>query len=259
MPQVTLGSPSQGFAISFDVKGDTITASGELSATSNGCGIFGVTYGALLTGTIAADGTFSVSSPPSALSSAAPAINVKGTVPTAAGQPFQGTYTLTASTLSINNGPVCSLNQSGSFTATPVQDVTGTYAGTGGFQVSSGGLGGTTTTQPVTVSMALQQRGTLYGPTGAAGVTSALALSGSLQVSGLACFSSGTTGTTGSSLIEGSRVLVTFTAGDGTRAMVLGSLKDTEARQIGIELIQVTGSQCNAVYDFLPNALIVQR
>ena len=254
----TFGSPAQSaLAVSFDVTGNNVVGGANLVATTT-CGTVSssASFGNSLTGTIAADGTFSLSTPSNtALLTPSDSLTVQGTVPASANAPWKGTYTFTSTNPSFNNNPPCNVNQSGAFTATAVQDVTGTYSGTGTIPGSAVG----STPAPVSISMSLQQGGLLYRLPSVTPVNSRLALSGSLQAQGLGCFSSGSTSTVGTSEVEGNGVRVYFVANDGTVAFILGSIVDTGSMRLSIQSIAVRGAQCNENYEFFLNPLIVQR
>ena len=260
-PVVTLtgsgtASPS-GFALSIDVTGTQITAAANLQSATSSCGPFGATLGAGLTGTVAPDGTFTIASPASTPVSLFPAFTVKGTVPASAQAPWKGSYTVSSTTPSFNNSPPCTATLSGTFEAAAVQDVDGTFTGNGSF--TTFGNPAAPTSAPLSMTLMLHQGGTLYGPRPGASLTSRLALSGSMQVQGLNCFSQGDTSTSLPSLVEGNRITAAFTAADGTVAQVFGSIVDTATTEISIDTVLVQGAQCNNTYDFFGTPLIVQR
>ncbi len=246
-----------GFALSINVNGDQITAGANLQTSSSSCGIFSATFGSVLTGPIAPDGTFAISSPTSSTLPSVTAITVQGTVPVSADAPWKGTYSLSSTSPSFNNSPPCNTSQSGAFTATAVQDVAGTFAGAGSF----GSLGNpfSPASTPVSLNITLQQGGTLYSPRVGAVGYSRLALSGAVQIGGISCFTKGTTSTSLSSLVEGNKVVTNFVAEDGTTAEIVGEIIDTEATHLSIDTIAVRGSQCNAIYEFLQSPLTVQK
>ena len=255
LPVAGFSTGSQpGLAVSFDVTGNAVTAGANLTTTSS-CGTIGVAYAASLTGTLASDGTFTLTSPGSANLVPLSALSVQGTVPASANAPWKGTYTFSSTTPSLNNNPACTVTQSAAVTATAVQDVTGTYSGSGTFPATAAG----TTAAPFSVSLDLQQGATLYSVGGRTAVASRLALSGSLQAQGLGCFTSGTTSTLASSEVAGDRIEANFVASDGTTASLSGSIVDTGAMSLSIDSIAVRGTQCNENYTFFLTPLIVQR
>lgn len=243
-----------GLAASFDVTGANVTAGANIT-TIGPCGTIGSGYAASLTGTVASDGTFTLTSPASGGLAPLDTLTVQGTVPASADAPWKGTYTFSSTNPSINNNPPCTVNQSGAFTATAVQDVTGTYSGSGTFPATAAG----STAAPYAVSINFQQGGTLYSLGGRTAVASRLALSGSIQAKGLGCFTSGITSTVSPSEVAGNRVQVTFVANDGTIADLAGSILDTASMRLSIDSIAIRGAQCNENYNFIPNSLIVQR
>ncbi len=247
---------STALAVTFDVTGNAVTAGTDLETTGM-CGSSSASFGSTPTetGTVASDGTFSLSTPGSATIVPFSSLTLQGTVPASADAPWKGTYTYSTMNPSINNNPPCNVNRSGAFTATPVQDVTGTYSGSGSIPGTAAG----STPAPVSVSLSLQQGGTLYGPPLVAAVSSRLALSGSIQVQGLGCFTSGTTSTVASSEVRGGSVVAIFVANDGTTASLTGNILDTGSMRLSINSVVVRGAQCNENYEFFLNPLIVQR
>ena len=212
-------------------------------------------YDGSLVGTVASDGTFTLTSPVSANLVPLSTLTLQGTVPASADAPWKGTYVFSYTSPSLNNIPACTVNQSGAFTATAVQDVTGNYSGSGTFPATAAGVAAA----PFAVSLDLQQGATLYSLGGRSAVASRLALSGSIQAQGLGCFTSGTMSTLSPSEVEGNRIQANFVANDGTTASLFGSIVDTGATRLSINSILVRGAQCNESYDFFLTPLIVQR
>ncbi len=243
-----------GLAVSFDVTGSTVTAAANLIATSP-CATLSTVFGGSLAGTVASDGTFTLTSPVSANLVPLSTLTVQGTVPASADAPWKGTYVFSSTIPSLNNNPACTINESGAFTATAVQDVTGTYSGGGTFPATAAG----TPAAPFSVSLNLQQGATLYSLGGRTAVASRLALSGSIQAQGLGCFTSGTMSTLSPSEISGDRIQANFVANDGTTASLSGNIVDTGAMSLSINSIVVRGAQCNESYEFFLTPLIVQR
>lgn len=244
-------------AVSLDVSGSTITASAALVAQASTCGVT-VDLGpiAVATGTIAPDGSFTVTAPTlSSLAGALPVLTLTGNAPQSVGAPWTGTYTISVVTPSLNGSVPCSITQTGSFTAASLADVTGAYTGTGSFPTFLP----TTPQTPVSMSINLQQGADLYGPRVTAPAYSKLALGGSVQLTGIPCFSKGAISTEFPSVVEGSRFLANFTAEDGTKAQINGLIDDSAAARLSILTIAVQGPQCNNVYDFFGSPLLVQR
>ena len=211
---------------------------------------FGARFGAAVTGTVASDGSFTVSTPNLGGIANFTTLSVSGAVPTTAGASWSGTYTLAASE------PGCSFNQTGSFTATAVQDVTGTYAGTGTVLVTSGS--GIPANAPVTVSVALQQGAPLYTPIGTT-TSSRVGLKGSIQISGFSCFSKGNSSTSAASEVVGGPLSANFVMDDGSTLMMVGSIDDVATSRLDVDFFQVIGGSCSGFYSFGINPMVVQR
>ncbi len=243
--------------MSFDVIGNNIIASADLQTTcgtSGGLGLtVGATFGAVLTGTIAPDGSFSLSSP---VQNPLTNLTVQGTVPGSAGASWMGKYSFSSTPPEPVSAPPCVITQTETFIATPIGVVTGTYTGTSSTFTN---LGNSTAATPVTMSLTLQQGAMLYNPLSAASVYSQLALGGSVQLQGFPCFSKGTTSTTLGSEVEGSRLLVNFVMDDGSTVQLFGSILDIDSTRLSIDTLFVNGGQCNGNYVFLFKPLIVQR
>ena len=241
-----VGSPGNqaGLGISFDAIGSNVVAAAAVSTTcSIAGGTFGLRLGAVITGAVGPDGSFTVSSP---TAGAVTSLTITGKAPGAAGGPWSGTYTLTSTS------PVCPVSQTGAFTATAVQDLNGTYTGMGNVNGPAGSAA-------VTMSLTLRQGGALAGPGGTTPISSRLGVTGSMQVQGFPCFSKGTISTVGLSEVEGGPVLMNFVMDDGSTMSVLGSIDDVAASQMDINFLDVTGGKCSGQYTFGLNALVVKH
>ena len=252
-PKAVESSTTQpGMAISFDAAGNNLVASAAISTTCGAMGLsFGARFGAAVTGTVASDGSFTVSTPNLGGTTNFTTLSVSGKVPTTAGASWSGTYTLVAS------DPVCSFHQNGSFTAAAVQDVTGTYAGTGTVLVSSST--GIPANAPVTVSVALQQGAPLYNPIAPTSTSSRVGVKGSIQISGFSCFSKGNSSTSTPSEVEGGPLSVNFVMDDGSTLMMVGSIDDVTSSRLDVDFFQVIGGSCSGFYSFGINPMVVQR
>jgi hypothetical protein len=246
-----IGSSSNppGMAASFDVIGSNIVASAGVNTTCGGAGFTG-TFGEVLRGTVAADGSFSVAMPQSTGAPPFGTLTISGKVPSSASAAWTGSYSLTSSM-------GCTFTQTGSFSATPVQDVSGMYTGTGSLLIASGP--GNPASVPITLSLTLQQGAPLYGPTGPTPLSSRLGIAGSIQVQGFSCFSKGTTSMTTGSGVEGGPVLLSFVMDDGSAVTVLGSIDDVAASTLDIDLFQVMSGSCSGLYSFGLDPLVVHR
>jgi hypothetical protein len=116
-----------GMAITIDVNGTTLSVNAAFNATcATGTSAGLVTQGIIdsISGTVASDGSFSIGSG---------TLGIKGVVPSSTGLAWTGTYSL------VSSNPGCYFNQSGSITATPVQEIVGTYTATGSLPYGGGG------------------------------------------------------------------------------------------------------------------------
>ena len=245
MPVNNPSGLTAGLVLDIQVIGTQIVASARVQGNCSATSSFGITYSSVLSGAIAADGSFTISSPN--LSSAV-LLSVKGNVPTTAGGSWPGTYSVAF------GGLGCTTTQTGAFTATPVAQVTGTYSGTGTAQSLTGS---TNSSVPITLSLALQQGSPIY--LNGTGVSSTLGLSGSLAIQGLSCFSKGTTSTQEPSELEGNEVFTNFTMDDGSRVELLGDITDVNASTISMNTLFIASGTCAGTYTFLFKPLLLSH
>ena len=230
-----------GLAMSFAVNGSEVVGSGSAQFVCNGIDS-GLTFGAVVQGTIAAAGTFTARAP-TVLGGGGLSVTVGGTVPKAAGASWNGTYSLQSTPLGPANA--CTFSQSGHFTASPIANVSGKYVGTGTLSAPLGQQ----TNVPVAVTMNLQQGATITSSSGLSSYD-ALLLSGAMQITGTSCFSSGTLGPftptapTSVGSVEGNQLVGIFTMDDGSRMVLGGHLTDTAATKIVDPFLIVTGGTC---------------
>jgi hypothetical protein len=231
---------STGFrlALTFDVNGSNVTAAGfGNDSCGNAESSFG--FGSLATGTIAADGSFTLQTPANFPEGT---ISIQGTVPKASDSSWQGSYTVSF------NAPLvpstCDTTLTGTFTATPFPLVSGVYGGTGSSQTV---VNGVLTTTPLTFQVTLQQGGTVATPIPGGTFTSKSVLVGSIRVQGSACFTSGVTGSRPVSAVEGNQVVAQFTMDDGSTLSILGTLTDATETRITTNVALVNGGQCGTV------------
>lgn len=252
----TIPTSPPGIAVSFDVMGNTIVGSASGQAACNSGATLGFTLAPALSGVIAADGSFSVTSSRSSEISPFPVLSIRGTIPTTAGASWTGSYTLTSPGSVSAPGGGCVVDESGPFTASSIADVAGTYTGTATLRSPAFG----TTGAPVALSLALQQGALLYNPNPAvASMSSKLGLSGSLQLQGLPCFSTGSSSTSTSNEVEGSRIAISFTMDDGSTLRLLGSIGDAASSTLSIGVIEVSGGACSGLYSLGLQPGLVRR
>jgi hypothetical protein len=251
LPKAVGGPNNQpGFGISFDSIGNNALATAAISTTcSNSPATFGLRLGAVITGAVAADGSFTLSGlQPSSFTT----LTITGKAPATAGAAWSGNYTLTSTS------PFCPVNQAGPFTATAVQDLNGTYTGTGS-------VSGLSSHAAVTMSLTLRQGAPLVSPIMpimtimTTPINSRLGVAGSIQVQGFSCFSKGTISTVSPSEVEGGPVLMNFAMDDGSTMLVLGSIDDLAASQMDVNFLHVAGGSCSGLYSFGPNVLVAKH
>lgn len=190
--------------------------------------------GGLTPGTIAADGTFTLQTQQAAGTTPTIVMTVHGTLPTTPGASWAGTYSAT-------NANAGCVPVSGTFTAQPIQPVTGTFTGTG----SLGPPNSVILTAP-TLTIMFQQGGpsTLDPPAGSSPVNSVSALSGTITVGGSSCFTSGVANIPSGSVI-GDLVDTQFTMNDGSRLLLTGRIADPAVSSIRLNSILVNGGLCD--------------
>jgi hypothetical protein len=232
-----------GLAVTFDVAGNQIAASGLANGPCMPTGsspILGssFSYGFVGTGTVAADGSFTVQS--SATISTA-SVSIQGKIPQANANQFAGSYT---ASFASPTGSGCVGNFGGMFTAASFPLVNGVYAGTGSTQTVTNGV---STTTPVTVQVSLKQGGTMTNPATGVSTPSIIALTGSIRVQGSSCFTSGVMNLVPSSRVQGNNVLATFTMDDGSTVSLLGQLTDLTGTHLSTGTLFVPEGKCGPV------------
>lgn len=233
-------------AMSFDVTGNNIVAAGfaegscapqSPSPIVNGS----FEFPALSSGTIAADGSFTVQTPGNGPIGS---LSIQGKVPQANGDQFSGNYTASFTS------PVgsCAGSYSGMFTATSFPLVSGVYAGTGSTQTITNGV---SSAMPISVQVTLQQGGTVTNRVTGISTPSSIPLTGSIRVQGFSCFTTGVTSPTRSSGVEGNMVVATFTMDDGSTLNMTGALTDSTEAHISTAVFVVNGGNCGTPPSFV--------
>ncbi len=214
------------------VTGTQITGAGNLlvPCSANTAGGGSVQF----SGQVAANGSFQAAS--SSLSSTM--VTLTGTAPTAvAPNAWSGTVTFAPG----SGMPVtCAYAQSTSFTASPISAVTGTYTGALTSIANSPYLLGTavsiSVTQGAAVALVLGAQTTYQIP-----------LTGTITVTGSACFKSGmTTRPSFASQIAGDMPVLEFAMDDGSELIAVDDyLTDTTANTIQVTALSVRGGNCS--------------
>ena len=232
---------------SLHVQGSQLTGRGIVLIQCSSAAPLGVQIsgGFDLSGQVAADGTFTAtySSPTLPTPALAYTVTLSGSSPTAASpNTWTGTYTVTASLPAVNpplTVTPCAYSQAATFTATPIAALTGTYSGTvPSFLVASGPV--LSPGVALTLQVA-QQPATLVTQ----GVLSAyqLPLTGTLNVTGSTCFTSGSTASAQfPGQITGDIFQLTFLMNDGSQLFLAGNLNDLTAASLSVSAIVMGGS-----------------
>ena len=249
LPAFGLPLPSAfGLAMTFDVVGDQITARESDSVPCpNGGDIGGA--GGTSSGTLASSGSFSIQSlaPPAGVTSpiTPSSLQITGTAPTAVQGGWSGTYSYTP------GSTTCGGTLMGSFTATPIQTVVGTYSGS---TILTKLPSGSAPVTPVTLKITTQQ-GTTVTPTTGSAYYKASALTGDISVTGSSCFTHGTiTSVNGvpSASVAGNFVTMGFKMDDGSLLTVSASLTKADASILRTQLFTIRGGDCDGQLSATP-------
>lgn len=242
LPEFPRGfSFSTQLSVTFDIVGEQVVALGRAQvgciSTTFPVAQLGEGFSFVAAGTIAADGTFTAASPSVTTSGVAvSSVQLTGSVPAEAGQPWSGTY-------AINPSGSCPQQVAGAVSATPIASVTGTYAGSGTFTQGA-------VQTPFTATMNLTQGNT--STSAGATVTDATALSGTISISGLSCFHTGTLQllpTTSAGVqrsVQGAALFPVFTMDDGSTLISSMEIHDTQATQLDADALLVIGGSCDS-------------
>jgi hypothetical protein len=195
----------------------------------------GSSLGGVLTGAVAADGSFTMTTVPESVTPQTQ-ITITGTVPANAAGNWSGTYSI------VNSSQGCGVSQAGSFTATGIAPVDGTYSGI----VSNSPLG-----TGITVSTQISQLNVPVPNPFGASFAPILPLTGTIQVSGSTCFTQGSTNAVGKVAVAnqliGSEVEIGYQMNDGSTLLIGGQLSDAAATVIGgaaPAFLNVIGGKC---------------
>lgn len=228
--------PSLSFALIEN--GSDLYARGVfLAGCSNHAGAGGGGSVELL-GEVGPDGSFVLTQPASSsirLDGDPVQVTVQGMAPVG-NTGWSGTYSIT--TPAGSSG--CLLDEAGAFTAVPFQHVDGTYSGT--LREDNLGPG------KAIVSLAVSQ-GAPVSQTVANGQTYwRLPLIGTLSVSGIPCFTHGSTQTNLISFVAGSEIAIPFVMDDGSHLSLVGNLADTSSASLNVIALGAFGGPCSKGY-----------
>jgi hypothetical protein len=224
-------STATNVAVSFGVSGTTIIGSAAVQGVCSAGGPFGEGFVGALSGTVNEDGTFSagVSSTQDPIQT----LTITGTVPVNPNAAWAGTVTYSAPGGNVQ----CAASFSHSFTAVSFPSVAGTFSGSGELTFASvvSGLAPALGT-PYSMSVSLAQAGV-------GDVESSI--TGTIQLSGFACF---TGGTTIGSFGDSNQVVLNLNMNDGAFVTVVGSINNTAGTQLAVSGIYVRGDSCAGNY-----------
>ena len=223
-------NPAFGLSGSFNVSGSNVVAALSDNIVCGGTPISGP--GAVISGSIAADGSIAMQTPSVALTTLGSA-TLTGTVPSTASAQWMGHITFSSSTS-------CPVTQSLDFTAVPIAAVTGTYTGTFPLTFT---VPTSPTPQTATATFVFQQGATLPGN----GSYSANALIGSVTLKGISCLTSGTVSATPGGVL-GSQFVMQLAMNDGSTVDLLGQILDTGAARLTISAFTGSSGSCGTFF-----------
>jgi hypothetical protein len=213
--------------LALGVSGNTLYVSGaDFVPCSQGSSAIGESIGG--SAQIASDGSFELNN--SAIPQNSIQYSIRGKVPQVGSSSWQGTYTLTSPANSN-----CKFSDTGSFTATAYPPFQGTYSGS----INSQGLG-----PDVSLTLDVSQGAPILSPTGPQTMPLfRLPLTGTVSVSGSACFTSGTIESK-SGAVMGDQFMMTATMSDGSTAEIRGWFGDQTEKTLQPFSIEVHSGQC---------------
>ena len=232
---------------SLNIQGSQITGRGTLQVqctppVTAGLPLFPTQIGGILplSGQIAADGTFSMTSPTIGLAPNTYTVSLIGNSPTKSSlNVWTGSYTINASIGSITPATSCTYSHSASFTSVPIPALAGTYTGPATNSLFGTGIGASAaltlqvTQGPATLVM--------DGPTS----IYELPLSATIAVTGSSCFTSGVTaGARIPSQISGDTFVIELVMNDGSQLLLNGFLNDLGGATLSTTVF-VTGGTCS--------------
>ncbi len=239
-------------AATLNVQGSQITGQGTLQvqctpAAAAGLPLFPEEIGGTLplSGQIAADGTFTMTSPTIGLAPNTYSVSLSGNSPTKTSpNTWTGTYTIQASLGSIISTSPCIYSHSAGFTSLPIAPLAGTYTGPATNGLFGNGLGASAaftlqvTQGPATLISSL--------PTSAY----ELPLGATIAVTGSPCFASGTTvGALSTSQISGDTFAIDLVMNDGSQLHLSGFLNDLGAATLNTTAV-VFGGTCSQAISY---------
>jgi hypothetical protein len=220
-------SPYIGLALG--VSGNTLYASGvDLVPCAQGSSAIGGSLGGITQ--IASDGSFELNN--SSIPQDSIQYSIQGKVPQVGESTWQGTYRLNNSTTTN-----CTFNNSGSFTATAYPPFHGTYSGI----IDSESLGSN-----VSLTLNVSQGVPVISTIGPQALKLfSLPLTGTVSVSGSACFTSGAIDSKSNSSVGGDQFMMNAAMNDGSSVQILGWFSDQTEKTLQPFSILVHNGQCD--------------
>ncbi len=233
-------------AVSFQVSGTSITGSANIQGPCSTGGSFGEGFVGAISGTVAADGTFTAGF--TSNSGNIQTLTITGTAPSSAQESWNGKLTL-----NITNSPsLCPASIASSFTATAVPQVSGTFTGSGPLLSFAGATAKPPAAGSIySVSTDLSQSGPADAP-----------LTGVIQMTGIPCFTRGTTSSLIGSTVEDNVIIGDYTMEDGASVLLLATINNTADTQLSVAVFNVSGDSCAGNYYFTTgasNSLLLNR
>jgi len=214
---------------SLVVDGDQVTAVGDESVQCTNQPI-PIEGGFQLTGRIASDGSFHLTDIGSSNSLQ---IAIDGKVPVPGETGWNGSYSIT----DLPGFAPCTISEAAPLTALPLAPINGIY---------SGALSGTLGQGNVQVSASLSEGPPSIVAQPGGGEIGYLPVTGSISVSGSACFTSGTAVESTDNLAEGDLLLLlSLSMNNGSQAALTALYAAPDGRILQNVVIEAIGGQCN--------------
>lgn len=225
---VTNSPPAFGLTATFLAVNNAIsgTVTAQLVCTGGGLITTGP-FATIVTGTVAADGSFSLQTPTTGPGSSLTAV-ISGHVPATAGGAWTGNYVLSSSVTGCSPA-------SGAISASSFPSFSGTYKG----NLVANALTG----QTVSVSTTITEGGTYGSGSTAAYIPSLLA--GTITLQGAGCLTSGTPPSSSGS-VQGNTLVALFQMNDGSTLQMLASAVSSDGSQLDVEFTDLGNGTCNS-------------
>jgi len=226
------GAQPFSLTLTLDVANNEVLAAGSEYYPCAGLSV-GATA-SFLPAPIAADGTFTLQTVETGPVVPTILVTVHGAVANLSGGDWSGTYS--ATNANAGCAPV-----SGSFTAVPIQPVTGTFRGVGSL-----GAAGSGPAVPVTLTTVFEQGAVANQapPPGELASPEDGLLTGTISIAGSPCFTTGT-GAVPMGAVLGDSFFAQFSMNDGSRLLLNGSVQEAATTSLVLTSVVVLGGNCN--------------